>query len=172
MQFTKLAIVALLSGVGLASPTLSKRVRESIHMVNCGSHLALDFYADDTLDNVFPGSNNECIVSSFQEGGGGSCTFGSGVTFSWNLNKDAASQSGSTQVGGGFNGFHTFNCFRDDDHTLYTRNGDSCNSKYVCFDTLFGISENCAQRVTPPSHGYVACLNSLDARLILPIIGG
>ncbi|XXH00701.1 hypothetical protein Hte_007051 [Hypoxylon texense] len=138
MQFTKLAIMAILSGVGLAAPAeagLSKRARESIHMVNCDTYKAIDYYADDTKDNVFPGNNNECVANSFKEGSPSSCKFGSGVTFSWVLSSNAASASQASQVGTGSNGFHNFNCFKDDGHTLYTDgNGKKCTSTYVCFD--------------------------------------
>ncbi|KAI6082138.1 hypothetical protein F4821DRAFT_219658 [Hypoxylon rubiginosum] len=138
MQFTKLAIISFLASVGLAAPAeagLSKRARESIHMAHCNTYYALDYYADDTKDNVFPGDSNECVSSSFHEGTSASCKFGSGVTFSWFLASNALSASQGSQVGTGNNGYHNFNCFRDDGHTLYTDgNGNKCSSTYVCFD--------------------------------------
>ncbi|KAI1377178.1 hypothetical protein F4677DRAFT_459088 [Hypoxylon crocopeplum] len=141
MQFTKIAVVALLSGLGLAAPSeslsnLSKRARESVHLANCQSYFAIDYYADDTKDNVFPGNNNECVSSGgFHEGSSASCKFGSGVTFSYFLSSNAHSASQGTQVGTGNNGFHNFSCFRDDNHALYTDgNGNACQSTYVCFD--------------------------------------
>ncbi|KAI1098853.1 hypothetical protein F4804DRAFT_337808 [Jackrogersella minutella] len=143
MQFSKIAIIAFLSGVGLAAPSaagLSKRARESIHMVNCQTYVAVDYYADDSNDGSFPGNNNECIPSggSFHEGSSTSCTFGSGVSFSWFLSSGANSASDGTDVGTGSNGFHNFNCFRDDNHVLYTDgNGHACSSTYVCFDVRY-----------------------------------
>ncbi|KAI0833101.1 hypothetical protein F5Y06DRAFT_186051 [Hypoxylon sp. FL0890] len=139
MQFTKLAIVAFLAGVGLAAPAeagLSKRARESVHLVDCGTYQVADYYADDTQDGKFPGDNNECVSNGgFHEGSSTSCKFGSGVTFSWFLSSGARSAAQATQVGTGSNGFHNFNCFRDDNHVLYTDgHGNACKSIYVCFD--------------------------------------
>lgn len=59
MQFTKLAIIAFLSGVGLAAPAdagLSKRARESIHMAHCNTYYAVDVRTQTYLprhDNFF-----------------------------------------------------------------------------------------------------------------------
>ncbi|KAI1414500.1 hypothetical protein F5Y13DRAFT_188161 [Hypoxylon sp. FL1857] len=144
MQFTKLAIVSFLASVGLAAPTeageagLSKRARESVHLVDCITYQAAVYYADDSQDNVFPGNNNECVSNGgFNEGSGTSCRFGSGVTFSWALSSDARSAPDALKVGTGNNGFHNFNCFRDDNHVLYADgNGHTCSSIYVCFDRL------------------------------------
>ncbi|OTA85454.1 hypothetical protein M434DRAFT_377121 [Hypoxylon sp. CO27-5] len=140
MQFTKLAIIAFLSGVGMAAPSeggLVKRARESVHLVDCVTYQAADYYADDSKDNVFPGNNNECVTVGFHEGSSTSCRFGTGVTFSWALSSGARSSPNGLKVGTGNNGFHNFNCFRDDNHVLYTDgNGHTCSSIYVCFDSF------------------------------------
>ncbi|KAI2471972.1 hypothetical protein F4781DRAFT_385655 [Annulohypoxylon bovei var. microspora] len=129
MQFSTFAVIAFFSSVGLAT--------ESIHMIDCGTYKAVNYYSNDSNDGSFPGNSNTCVANGgFHEGGSSSCKFGSGVSFSWNLSGGAASAGDATKVGTGNNGFHSFNCFRDDNHVLYTDgNGHACKSTYVCFDS-------------------------------------
>ncbi|KAI1092303.1 hypothetical protein F5B19DRAFT_492545 [Rostrohypoxylon terebratum] len=147
MQLPTFALLAFAS-VGLA--------RESIHMLNCGnsrtSYQAINYYSDDSNDGFYPGDSNTCVANGgFHEGTSSSCKFGSGVTFSWNLQGGANSASKGTRVGTGNNGFHSFNCFRDDNHRLYTDgHGNSCDTIYVCFD---GVSlENSHMAVKRKAH--------------------
>ncbi|KAI1135657.1 hypothetical protein F5Y05DRAFT_415996 [Hypoxylon sp. FL0543] len=136
MQFSTLAVVAFLAGVGLAAPAvegLSKRARESIHLADCVTYKVADYYPDDSQDDNFPATNNECVLSGgFREGQTSSCTFGSGVTFTYTLDGGALDAPNAQLIGTGTNGFHSWNCFRDDNHVLYTDgNGHQCKTIYV-----------------------------------------
>ncbi|KAK4215156.1 hypothetical protein QBC37DRAFT_282323 [Rhypophila decipiens] len=82
-------------------------------------------YCDDmaTCDSTLftPSSNNVCVKKSstavndyyIWEGGSKSCTFPTGVTFTWNIPSNAQSQADYSWVGTGSNTYRTFNGYKD-----------------------------------------------------------
>ncbi|CZR62815.1 uncharacterized protein PAC_12712 [Phialocephala subalpina] len=75
--------------------------------------------------------------SAAKEGSQQSCTFDSGVTFTWNIESTAWSQPDYALVGTGSNSFHDMNICKNDAQTryLYTDgSGNSCYSIYYRLD--------------------------------------
>ncbi|KAG7285204.1 hypothetical protein NEMBOFW57_009825 [Staphylotrichum longicolle] len=107
---------------------------EGVHLFNCGPFGAagapktwysiVAYCANDadcsSLGYNIP-SNDACVKSvsgtsgqyHIWEGGPQSCTFPSGVTFSWNIPANAQSQADYTSVGSGSNGYRSFAGYKD-----------------------------------------------------------
>ncbi|KAI1640729.1 hypothetical protein F4809DRAFT_350434 [Biscogniauxia mediterranea] len=136
MQFMSLAFLSTLIAGALAA--------EGVHLVNCdgpaGQGSVVVYCADDSNCNNVPTGPNECEFRSestyhLWEGSSQSCEFGqTGVSFSWNIESNAQSQATYSQVGTGSNGFHNFNIFKDDQHTMWSQNGQNCKSVYYALD--------------------------------------
>ncbi|KAI0096060.1 hypothetical protein GGR51DRAFT_544369 [Nemania sp. FL0031] len=147
MFFSKLATAATLLATALAGPVatgssdetvqLSKRA-DSLHLLNCVTYSAVVFCTDDSNCNFNPGPGNECIPNDHLNGNGletwetnGSCTFSTGVTFTWSIQSNAQSQPNFSVVGSGSNGAQGFTIRKDDQHVMYTDgNGHQCRSIY------------------------------------------
>ncbi|TPX18959.1 uncharacterized protein E0L32_011352 [Thyridium curvatum] len=153
MHLSKLTAFAALVASVIASPApapapspdvdtklLAKRA-EGIHLLNCVTYSTVVYCANDSNCNFNPGAGNACSPGSgvfHWEGGSHSCTFGgTGVTFTWAIDSNAQSYPNFQKAGTGSNGFHNFNCFKDDQHVMYTDgNGHACRSIYYCLDQL------------------------------------
>ncbi|KAK8030053.1 hypothetical protein PG993_011344 [Apiospora rasikravindrae] len=110
--------------------------REGIHFVKCSpaNYEAINYYADDSKANSFPGASNTCIPSPNWHSVS-QCTYTSGVRLSWNIPTNAESYAVGANVGTVNNGFHTYTCKRDDDHYAYTEgNGNRCTSVFYCLN--------------------------------------
>ncbi|KAK3403103.1 hypothetical protein B0T20DRAFT_474901 [Sordaria brevicollis] len=125
------------------APVLLKR-GEGIHLMNCdpsatsiGYMSAVIYCANDSdCSNPSYGhsSNNVCVMSTSNfhtwEGSTQSCTFSTGVTFSWNIGRQAQSSPDYSYVGSGANNYRTFAGYKDDKHLGGTYNGHYCRSIY------------------------------------------
>jgi len=150
MLFSTITAAASLLVCALATPVaianagaephpspLAKRATEAIHLINCGANSFLDYCDNDSNCNFSPASSNRCTPHAginVWEGSAQSCTFSTGVTFSWNIEKNAQDQPNFSKVGTGSNGFRNFNIFKDDKHPMFTENGFGCDSIYYCLD--------------------------------------
>ncbi|KAK3938730.1 hypothetical protein QBC46DRAFT_317176 [Diplogelasinospora grovesii] len=116
---------------------------EGVHMVNCigNSDTSELVYCsnDGSCTGPVPSSSNICVMGvNFLftwEGSPQGCTFPSGTKFNWSINADAQDQPNYSLVGTGSNPYHNFNCYKDDQHTLFTSNGQTCKSIYYCLDS-------------------------------------
>ncbi|KAK1778231.1 hypothetical protein QBC45DRAFT_328947, partial [Copromyces sp. CBS 386.78] len=83
-------------------------------------------------------SSNVCVksISGLTEayhiwkGNTQSCTFSSGVTFTWNIPSNAQSLQDYSYVGTGSNGYSTFSGYKDDKHYAIRYNAHTCHSIY------------------------------------------
>lgn len=141
-----------LAGIVLANPvpnpnpeeqSLSKRGVETIYLSNCvttGSaynRSGMFYYADgDASQNgERPASGNYASVNGGNlvgwEGKSVSGTFGSGVTFTSNIN--AGSHAAYSWSGSGSNGYRSFSCYRDNERFLFnSASWGNCYSIYYC----------------------------------------
>ncbi|KAK3942813.1 hypothetical protein QBC46DRAFT_231582, partial [Diplogelasinospora grovesii] len=119
---------------------------EGVHLMNCrpfGAEgapppVSLVVYCpnDSDCNNITfqPSSDNVCQMSSGNyytwEGGSKSCTFPTGVTFTWDIESNAQSQANYAYVGSGSNGFRSFAGYKDDQHTALQYNYHDCDSIY------------------------------------------
>ncbi|TPX18586.1 uncharacterized protein E0L32_002443 [Thyridium curvatum] len=134
MLFSKIFTLTALA----ASYTLA----EEVFLSNChrGSQArSAMFYYPGTYDGTIPPNNNQCFLSSYNdgpihwEGTKRSCKFPTGVTFTSNLIATAHEQSYNTLVGTGDNG-KPWDCYRDNDVALFTLpDGGTCFTIYRCF---------------------------------------
>ncbi|KAE8454466.1 hypothetical protein EG329_000089 [Mollisiaceae sp. DMI_Dod_QoI] len=145
MQFSKLLAVATFLANVIANPIagegiskLAKR-SEGVHLVNCNNVYSVVVYCPNDSDcNHNPPAGDGCVRPGggtyHWEGSPQSCTFTTGVTFSWNIASNAQSQPNFAYVGSGNNG-HGFNIYKDNQHVMYTDgNGYQCKSIYYCLD--------------------------------------
>ncbi|KAK3361869.1 hypothetical protein B0T24DRAFT_684100 [Lasiosphaeria ovina] len=113
---------------------------QGIHLVNCPRNSLIVYCANDGSSscNSYPSSNNVVRFGSlFQwEGGNYGGTFSTGVVFSWQIafNAQTSLYPNYSGVGSGTNGFTTFDCFKDDKHTIFNDpNGSgACRAIYYC----------------------------------------
>ncbi|KAG7294482.1 hypothetical protein NEMBOFW57_004556 [Staphylotrichum longicolle] len=149
-----LAAAALVAQGVLASPAqdpqLAKR-GEGIHLLNCRPYggagvaqtwLSLVVYCANDSDcsnlSYSPSSNNVCVKGTSTtseayhvwEGGSQSCTFPSGVKFTWNIPSNAQSQANYSPVGSGSNGYRSFAGYKDDHGATFGYNYHSCEKIY------------------------------------------
>ncbi|KAK3898428.1 hypothetical protein C8A05DRAFT_47261 [Staphylotrichum tortipilum] len=149
VSFKPLAAAALLAQVSFASPALSTRA-EGVHLFNCrpsSNNVAqtwqsLVVYCANDSDCGNPGynpsSDNVCVKSSsgtawnyhIWEGGSQSCTFPTGVKFSWNISSNAQAQPNYSTVGKGSNGYRSFTGYKDDHGAAVSYNSHSCEKIY------------------------------------------
>ncbi|KAI3320118.1 hypothetical protein HD806DRAFT_547614 [Xylariaceae sp. AK1471] len=148
MFFSKLLASAALLAVALASPLdasavsnddklLAKR-SNGVHLVNCVTYSAVVFCDNDSNCNFNPGPGNSCVAKDHLNSDGlnrwensGACGFSTGVTFSWTIQSNGATQPNFSVVGTGSNGFQGFTIRKDDQHIMYTDgNGHACRSIY------------------------------------------
>ncbi|KAH6621524.1 hypothetical protein B0J18DRAFT_229071 [Chaetomium sp. MPI-SDFR-AT-0129] len=144
------ASAALLAQSALASPALATR-GEGIHLFNCRpfggagvpqTWLSIVVYCanDSDCSNLTynPPSDNVCVkgtsssseVYHIWEGSSQSCTFPTGVTFSWNIPSNAQSQPNYSSVGSGSNGYRSFAGHKDDHTAGPSYNYHSCEKVY------------------------------------------
>ncbi|KUJ17986.1 uncharacterized protein LY89DRAFT_732688 [Mollisia scopiformis] len=148
MKFTTLTGLFALLTTAIANPisselttNLAKRATEGIHLVNCGNNVysVVVYCPNDGDCNHDPGAGNGCDHPNggtfTWEGSQQNCKFDTGTTLTWNIESNAQSQPNFAQVGTGSNGFHNFNIFKDDKHTMFTDgNKNQCNSIYYALD--------------------------------------
>ncbi|KAK3351417.1 hypothetical protein B0H65DRAFT_546460 [Neurospora tetraspora] len=121
---------------------------EGIHLMNCEptngatNYISAVVYCanDGNCNNLSysHSSSNVCVKSTsgssgayhVWEGSTQSCTFSSGVTFSWAIGKEAQTWPDYTYVGTGVNGYSTFSGYKDDKHYGVTYNSHKCRSIY------------------------------------------
>ncbi|KAF2138229.1 uncharacterized protein K452DRAFT_311597 [Aplosporella prunicola CBS 121167] len=118
---------------------LAKRA-EGIHLVNCYgsgtfSYSTVVYCSNDSNCNRYPNGNDRCNPNNNNivtwEGRSQSCTFGTNVAFSWNINANAQQQANYARVGSGSNNFRSFSVFKDDQHVMYSDlDGRQCRSIY------------------------------------------
>ncbi|KAL9113756.1 MAG: hypothetical protein Q9227_002201 [Pyrenula ochraceoflavens] len=114
---------------------------ETVYLSNCnefepGIHFSeIDYYAAGSSSQNLEQPTDTC--GGITENGGWvtwggkpiSCKFSdSGVTFTSNIAGNGQSVAQFSKAGTGSNGFKNFNCFRDNQRTLYTRIGVACKS--------------------------------------------
>ncbi|KAK4099288.1 hypothetical protein N658DRAFT_453303, partial [Parathielavia hyrcaniae] len=125
----------------LSGPSLATR-GEGVHLLNCSpgpdrdpggskvpppkTWVSLVVYCANDSDcsnpSYKPSPDNVCVKysttyngqSNIWKGGSQSCTFPSGVSFSWNIRSDAQSQPNYANVGSGSNNYRSFAGFKDD----------------------------------------------------------
>ncbi|KAL1874525.1 hypothetical protein Daus18300_003544 [Diaporthe australafricana] len=118
---------------------LMARATEGIHLVNCagnGYAYSIEIYcSDDSNCNYMPASNNQCFLSAsglftWEGRTNQGCGF-SGTPYYYTLPANAHSYPNYSKVGTGYNNFHNYNVFKDDEHAMYTAgNGAVCRSIY------------------------------------------
>ncbi|CAN8103149.1 unnamed protein product [Discula destructiva] len=134
MHFKSLASIALVVAHSFFAAA------DEVHLVNCdGSldHGEVVYCANGVdCDATVPSNANLCQTSSGSdfvwEGSYHTCTFSTGVTFSWQL---AAGVATYGYAGSASNGYETFSCYRDSDPVMaFTLSGtnDVCKSIYYC----------------------------------------
>ncbi|KAI7773069.1 hypothetical protein LA080_012005 [Diaporthe eres] len=100
--------------------------------------LAVPFVAEDFTYNCNfqPSSDNQCFLSTkglftWEGRSNQGCAFTSGITYYYSLPANAQSYANFAKVGTGFNAFHNYNVFKDNQHVMYTAgNGAVCKSIY------------------------------------------
>ncbi|KAK3990391.1 hypothetical protein QBC44DRAFT_325665 [Cladorrhinum sp. PSN332] len=134
----------------LASPSpslLSSRqiTDERVHLTDCtgNSETSVVVYCkNDSVCNKIPAENDICVMAedslfAWEQRTQG-CTFqGTSTRFVWDLEPDARDNKFAKDavVGSGSNGFHRFNCLKNNDPVLFTDNqGRQCKSLYYCIN--------------------------------------
>lgn len=153
MQFTNTALLALSASLATftaAAPTdtvetsidIAKRAqtKETVYLTNCGTQSEFSYYKnghnsedksppDDTCG--FQTGNNSPII---WENALRKCTFSSGVSFETNVvdpvNFNEYAGPGWQRVPG--KSAKMFDCFKDNQRTLYRRGGVNCGAFYWC----------------------------------------
>ncbi|KAM7214719.1 hypothetical protein V8F06_009884 [Rhypophila decipiens] len=160
MMFTKLALaaVAMMAGV-MATPTPAevaeggpapsvlaaltanetlvargdgldtRQAGAGIHLVN--APYLTSYCRNDDNCNSFPSGSNTCSTNSVRKWeGSSSCTFSTGVIYSWTIFWDSHSKPNYSKVGTGYNG-NNWVIRKDDQHVMfYDGNGNACRSIY------------------------------------------
>ncbi|KAK3372128.1 hypothetical protein B0H63DRAFT_526988 [Podospora didyma] len=134
--------------VAVAEEAINKLAKrgQGIHLVNCryGAsgpwiYSVVVYCANDGACKFNPAANNRCYPSlngdtrqvKMWEGGDYSCTFPTGVKFTWNVKSNAQSYANYATVGSGNNGYVSFTLRKDSFPTMYTDpNGNACQSVY------------------------------------------
>ncbi|KAH6622684.1 hypothetical protein F5144DRAFT_517088 [Chaetomium tenue] len=145
------ASAALLAQGALAVPTELAKRGEGIHLFNCRpfggagvpqTWISIVVYCANDSDcsslGYSPPSNNVCVKGTSTssetyhvwEGGSQSCTFPTGVTFTWNIPSGAQSQPNYSSVGSGSNGYRSFAGYKDDHVNGASYNYHSCEKIY------------------------------------------
>lgn len=113
-------------------PSIEKRAGEVIFLVNCQTYDSIFYFADSSQANHFPSSGGECD-HKIVIGSPTSCTFDTGVTFSYTLSSNAGNLPAGSFAGTGSNGFHSYTCHRGDNHVIATDgNGHQCRDVFAC----------------------------------------
>ncbi|KAL2143660.1 hypothetical protein VTI28DRAFT_10167 [Corynascus sepedonium] len=144
------ASAALVVQGALASPTLATR-GEGVHLFNCRpwggagvtqTWISIVVYCANDSDcsqlSYSPPRDNVCVkgVSTTEEayhiweGSEQSCTFPTGVTFTWNIPSDAQSRPDYTYIGSGSNGHRDFAGFKDNHGSAMSYDYHSCEKIY------------------------------------------
>ncbi|KAK0717974.1 hypothetical protein B0T26DRAFT_606702, partial [Lasiosphaeria miniovina] len=120
---------------------------EGVHLLNCAFEgeprlmsLVVDCTNDfDCSDLAYePDENSVCVKHTttwyedwYQwEGGNKSCTFPSGITFSWEIPLDAQSNPDYTGIGRGWNGRRTFGGYKDNHRRTFYWRSHTCVKIY------------------------------------------
>ncbi|KAH0531129.1 hypothetical protein TsFJ059_000001 [Trichoderma semiorbis] len=127
----------LAAGAGLVAA-------DQINLINCSGaapSFSLEaYYPDGATANYDPNENDLCYPVGDQNEvvweDGTSCTFSSGVTFTTDLELAATEFAPYTYAGTASNGYNSYNCYRDDGHTIFTLGEGSiyCDSIYYCLE--------------------------------------
>ncbi|KAK4207070.1 hypothetical protein QBC37DRAFT_255294, partial [Rhypophila decipiens] len=89
------------------------------------------YCVNDGNCNFWPSGSNACSTNYVRTWEGiSSCTFSTGVTYSWNIVWNGYSKPSNSQVGTGNNG-NNWKIYKDDQHIMfYDGNGNACRSIY------------------------------------------
>ncbi|KAL8774604.1 MAG: hypothetical protein Q9194_004015 [Teloschistes cf. exilis] len=137
-----LSSITILPAVVLGNP-LVKRSGETMYLSNCNRFEAAKLYSEMYYYSNGANSQNgqtpysTCYASSGYvnwEGGEVICHFSSGVAFTSHIQSNGQSVALNTETGTENNDYRAFNCFRDNQKTLYTATRIACKSIYYCLD--------------------------------------
>ncbi|PLN79306.1 hypothetical protein BDW42DRAFT_128906 [Aspergillus taichungensis] len=145
MSLKPTLLTLLLTSTALAAPAdLTKRAPETIYLSNCvttGSAYSKSgmFYysaSEDSQNGAPPSSGNYATVNGGSlvgwEGASVSGTFGSGVTFTSQI--EGGAHAAYSYSGSGSNGYRSFACYRDNERLLFagSEKWGKCYSVYYC----------------------------------------
>ncbi|KAL8660554.1 MAG: hypothetical protein Q9202_006448 [Teloschistes flavicans] len=137
-----LSSITILPSLVLGNP-IAKRSGETMYLSNCDEfepgklYSEMDYYSNGANSQNGQKPDSSCYVSSGDvqwEGGEVTCHFSSGVTFTSHIQANGQSVATYAKAGTGNNDYRAFNCFKDNQRTLYSATGVSCKSIYYCLD--------------------------------------
>jgi hypothetical protein len=147
----------------------SSRAQEVVYLSNCytlgeyNSFSIVNYYADVSAsqNGQIPSTDNQCQKTTsgdvkWELGATDQCTFPTGVTFQWTIELNAGSLSTGQYAGYGWNGYHSYICYRDNGRQLFEKSAEVCDSIYYCL-----------QQVSPHPKQKIACDTFTNTRILV-----